>query len=889
MRGSAVTIALLLGCFAGACADDEFGVLLQAWPDGDGPLSAGAPLSISVRDLRTGRSSNQRQELDQAVPAGRPLRVAVELPTAGQVMVHLSVEDRGLTLGATRCFTVLGVSRSDLYLLDPSADDADGDGWPARDVCRDRGWTQGCANQCPEELADDCQDDNPDVSPGTPEQCADGADQNCDGLDAECTDNDGDGFPGCAVGAAALDCDCDDADRKIHPAVAESARAEDGLCENGIDDDCDGEDARCDRDHDGVPSCAGDNPRPDCDCNDDDDRVYPGATETPGGECDHIDNNCNNAVDEVRACLSDDLDGDGALFDCAGQGAGCVRDCNDCNAAMAPGRQPVCGNRIDEACELGGEDDGSLLPAGADACPAGDGDSDGYPGTGAGGTDCDDADPLTYPGAPDRCGGGSQDCSGGDTTCEDDRDSDGYNADNDCDDADAAVHPGSDEQCNAADDDCDGVVNEVDAPGMGCISLPAEGGGVAWQWVEFAADVLNCGRCRNDCNASCDGTLCRADRCEGGTCRCAGDPACSGAADDTCCRTGCRDTQTDVDNCGGCGIRCDAPVCQRAACRGGRCETVAAPDGELCGGGAVCCGGACVGACAPGSVGQRNCGDCGTDRRTCRADCSWGGWGGCQGEGTCTPLTSESRGCGDCGDQERRCSLACAWQSWGQCRNLGECAAGATEQQACGICGSQSRTCSGACSWGAWGACGGQGLCTPGDSENEPCGDCGTRSRTCSAACTWGAWGACGGEGECSAGAVDQGSCGNCGTRQRTCGQDCRWPAWGACGGEGECAAGTTDPRPCGNCGTQTRTCAAACTWGSWGSCNEGACSAGDTQVCGQCGTRTCAADCNWGACQGEGPCAPGATGNQNCPDGTPQTRSCQADCTWGSWAPSCP
>ncbi len=181
------------------------------------------------------------------------------------------------------------------FSIHPNAQDACGDG-----IDQD---CDGADEQCPCLDADgdtyedsacggnDCDDSDSTIHPGAQDVCGDGIDQDCDGQDTpcDCPDADHDGYKDQACGGT----DCEDGSSFIHPGAEE-------ICSDGVDQDCDGKDLPCascmDDDGDGYLSvdCGGQ------DCDDHNPNIHPGAIES----CDDgVDQNCDG---EDRSCK--DLD-----------------------------------------------------------------------------------------------------------------------------------------------------------------------------------------------------------------------------------------------------------------------------------------------------------------------------------------------------------------------------------------------------------------------------------------------------------------------------------------------------------------------------------------------------------------------------------------------------
>ncbi len=164
----------------------------------------------------------------------------------------------------------------------------------------------------------------------------------------------------------------------------------------------------CDADGDGAESfgCGG------ADCDDADPDRFPGNAEVC--DADGHDEDCDDST-----LGGTDVDGDGAVSELCCNGATCGTDCDDGDAATAPGAAEVC-DELDNDCDGSVDEEASST----DWYPDADGDLFGdasgepvlscaiVPGHASNGSDCDDGEAGTHPGATEVDDGVDQDCDG---------------------------------------------------------------------------------------------------------------------------------------------------------------------------------------------------------------------------------------------------------------------------------------------------------------------------------------------------------------------------------------------------------------------------------------------------------------------------------------------
>ncbi|MDH3626142.1 MAG: MopE-related protein [Acidobacteriota bacterium] len=161
---------------------------------------------------------------------------------------------------------------------------------------------------------------------------------------------------------------------------------------------------------------------------------------------------------EDADCLCADVDEDD--YACA--------DCNDADPLINPGRVEICGDTIDNDCDVASPD---IV----------DGDLDGFTCV----NDCDDTNLTTNPGAPEiPCDGLDNDCNSSTSDIQD-ADNDFFDCSEDCNDNSPAINPSVVEFCfDGLDNNCDGFIDSQDLE-CNCDSP-----------VDLDADTYRC----QDCN-----------------------------------------------------------------------------------------------------------------------------------------------------------------------------------------------------------------------------------------------------------------------------------------------------------------------------------------------------------------------------------------------------
>jgi len=747
----------------------------------------------------------------------------------------------------------------------PATCDADGDGFVKNDPNCD---AQGHPY--------DCDDTDPTVFPGAPENCKDAKVHDCGVAKQPCmTDADNDGWDATV--------DCNDNDPNVHPWATE-------LC-NGVDDDCDGLIDEGNPDNSGNPLF--------------DKNGILRCTDSDIGQCGRNKGDCVCSGVSV-ASLHYDTSRTLCPTESADSDTGNNRMLSAARCYFAGQPVPEVCNGLDDDCDDDlashtvdttkgvATDCPGLVPSSV-CCPVAMSTVDA----------CTDTltDPLNCGGCGNACSTNhvatvacdNQVCDGACATgyadCDMNKLTDGCEIDIETD----PMHCGG----------CGNVCSSSHVASLACAaglcSSPCASGYsdcnnnklIDGCETHSDVDVLNCGGCGNACSANHIAII----ACAGGQCTgaCAtGYADCDGNKLTNGCEI---DTLDDPAHCGGCANFCSnnhvaMVLCTNGVCNGpcsagyadcnnneqvDGCETHIASDVNHCGGcGLACSGnnvpvpactnGQCTGNCAAGfadcnnnkqtdgcetNIGTvSNCGGCGSACSTnhdtptcvnsqCQLSCS-SGYGNCDGmvsNGCETNITTDAMNCGGCGMPcstnhdtptcvNSQCQLSCS-SGYGNCDGMvsNGCETDTTsDPMNCGACGV---------------------ICSPNHMQTITCGAPGVCDGTCAT-----------GFADCNSNKQSDG-CESDLSQPSTCGSctnDCLQSGLGhACLGGGKCGCATA-----ADCGTLGDTCNAsnACQCGMGSPCTQagtqcfnGACLLSKGQPC-QMGTQCASGACTLGSCQ---------------------------------------